>query len=187
MVIYFFILIIPFVLMILSYDLNYSIPKIIIDIIPMFLFYIPLGYLAVTYYFLSPSKLTEFKKVKLADEIYLDRVKKLRIKDFFLNRYRFTARLIKKYGKIKTIFFYEFIIFLFFTSYILVIYFCFSINLFCFYLFMYLLFFIALIYNYKKSSEKLEKSIQMASRWHSEDMGSNILRNIETVIDSRSN
>lgn len=57
----------------------------------------------------SPKKLKEAKKLKLADEIYLDRVKSLRLKDLFLDNYKFSARMVKIYGKEKTSLFYSMI------------------------------------------------------------------------------
>lgn len=53
------------------------------------------------------KRVKEAKKLKLADEIYLDRVSSLRLKDLWLDNYKFIARMVKIYGKEKTSLFYS--------------------------------------------------------------------------------
>jgi len=55
----------------------------------------------------NPEKIKEAKKLKLADEIFLDRVDSLRTRDLFLDNYKYAAKMVNIHGKVRTALFYS--------------------------------------------------------------------------------
>ncbi|MFW6195934.1 MAG: hypothetical protein ACOC5D_01235 [Thermoplasmatota archaeon] len=131
------------------------------------------AYLVLTSHFISTRKVKIIKKVKLADEIYLDRTEDLKFSDLFLNTYKFDAMLIKKYGKAVTAGLYSLSGFVLFVILICIFYYFLPMHFFCFYLFIFITFIVLSLYSYKKNKKRLDKAVQLASDWNYDDFMTN--------------
>ena len=167
----FFFIMILFLTSLIFYEEVYRyIPEFFLNFLPMVIVIFVVAYLVLTSHFISTRKVKIIKKVKLADEIYLDCSGSLNLSDLFLNRYKFTAKMLKKYGKEKTAgFYFLFGLILFMLSLFMMHYFV-SIDMLCLYIFIIILFLILSLYGHKKQKERLGKAIQLASEWHQDDM-----------------
>lgn len=166
----FFFFLLFFSSLILFENIYLSVPDFFLNSIPMVLVLFIIAYFGLISRSISSREVKEIKKVKLADELYLDRTENLNLSDFFLNRYKFIAMMIKKYGKEMTAGFYSLLGLILFIISISIFYYFLPIGFFCFYLFIFIVFIAFSIYGYKKNKENIGKAIQLASEWNYDDL-----------------